>query len=132
MKPLKTAVLLFLIVLGGCSGRYAVEYDSTGDDPPRRDDRKVSRLHIPPGHLPPPGSCRIWVPGVPPGHQSPPGDCDRLSVSVPPGAWLIERPVREPDYVAVRIFDDHDPGVVVDVAIYAAATGDLVGHGSIR
>lgn len=30
---------------------------------------------VPPGHLPPPGSCRVWVDGVPPGRQSPPTDC---------------------------------------------------------
>lgn len=30
---------------------------------------------VPPGHLPPPGLCRVWLPGVPPGHQPPPMDC---------------------------------------------------------
>jgi len=45
-------------------------------------------LQIPPGHLPPPGSCRIWSPGVPPGHQGPPGAC---SVKVPEGTCLIDQ-----------------------------------------
>jgi hypothetical protein len=40
-------------------------------------------LIVPPGHLPPPGECRIWFPDRPPGHQPPPGACDELSV--PPG-----------------------------------------------
>ncbi|HEX6898226.1 MAG TPA: hypothetical protein VF789_00865 [Thermoanaerobaculia bacterium] len=31
---------------------------------------------IPPGHLPPPGACRVWYNGVPPGQQPPPTDCD--------------------------------------------------------
>ena len=44
---------------------------------------------IPPGHMPPPGECRIWLPGVPPGQQPPPGDCYRLRYRVPPGGWLI-------------------------------------------
>ena len=44
---------------------------------------------IPPGHLPPPGKCRIWFPGRPPGHQPPPGDCHMLRLEVPPGAHLI-------------------------------------------
>jgi len=47
--------------------------------------------HIPPGHLPPAGMCRIWYPGTPPGHQPPPGDCRTLSRQVPRGALLISR-----------------------------------------
>jgi hypothetical protein len=46
---------------------------------------------VPPGHLPPPGACRIWLPDRPPGHQPPPGRCDVLERQVPPGAWLIRR-----------------------------------------
>jgi hypothetical protein len=30
---------------------------------------------IPSGHLPPPGECRVWYPGVPPGQQPPPFRC---------------------------------------------------------
>jgi hypothetical protein len=30
---------------------------------------------IPPGHLPPPGECRVWYEGVPPGHQPPATSC---------------------------------------------------------
>src|SRR5262245_58855139 len=30
---------------------------------------------IPPGHLPPPGECRIWYDGRPPGQQPPPTSC---------------------------------------------------------
>ena len=30
---------------------------------------------IPPGHLPPEGSCRVWYDGVPPGQQPPPTSC---------------------------------------------------------
>jgi hypothetical protein len=44
---------------------------------------------VPPGHLPPPGQCRIWYPGVPPGQQPPPGDCYELSRHVPPDAYLV-------------------------------------------
>ncbi|TFH87297.1 hypothetical protein EQG41_07795 [Billgrantia azerbaijanica] len=44
---------------------------------------------IPPGHLPPPGECRIWYPDRPPGHQPPPGACRDLQYRVPPGARLI-------------------------------------------
>ena len=44
---------------------------------------------IPRGHRPPPGQCRIWIPGRPPGKQPPPGDCRKLRHRVPAGAWLI-------------------------------------------
>ena len=39
---------------------------------PRYDDRAQG---IPPGHLPPPGMCRVWYDGQPPGHQPPPTSC---------------------------------------------------------
>jgi len=46
-------------------------------------------IFIPPGFYPPPGMCRIWIPGVDPGQQSPPGDCAVLEKLVPPGGILI-------------------------------------------
>lgn len=46
-------------------------------------------FHVPPGHLPPAGKCRVWYPGRPPGHQPAPGDCRSLSYNVPRGAYLI-------------------------------------------
>jgi len=49
-------------------------------------------VEIPPGHMPPPGSCRVWFPGGPPGQQPAPGDCGELQRVVPPGAWLLYRP----------------------------------------
>lgn len=52
-------------------------------------DRSASRLDIPPGHLPPPGQCRIWYPDRPPGHQPPPGDCGELERRIPPDAVLV-------------------------------------------
>jgi hypothetical protein len=46
-------------------------------------------VHIPPGHMPPPGKCRIWFPDRPPGHQGPVGKCGKLQYRVPPGAILV-------------------------------------------
>jgi hypothetical protein len=36
---------------------------------------RQARQGIPPGHLPPPGECRVWYDGRPPGQQPPPTDC---------------------------------------------------------
>ncbi len=67
-------------------------------------------LGIPPGHLPPPGECRVWVPGVPSGHQAPPRRCDGLSARVPLGGWLVYTPRRERP-VRVWAYDEARPEV---------------------
>lgn len=56
----------------------------------RKDDRQRAELHVPPGHLPAPGKCRVWYLDRPPGHQPAPGDCRELSDRLPRGAILIE------------------------------------------
>ncbi|MFN7144909.1 MAG: hypothetical protein ACK4YP_14125 [Myxococcota bacterium] len=55
---------------------------------------------IPNGHLPPPGSCRVWFPGEPPGHQPPPTRCAAAFRDAPRGAWVVER--RDGDVAVVR------------------------------
>lgn len=56
-----TAALVALAVLAGTA-------DAQGRG------RKAGK--IPPGHLPPPGLCRVWYDGVPPGHQPRATSCD--------------------------------------------------------
>ncbi|MCI0331474.1 MAG: hypothetical protein L0196_11120 [candidate division Zixibacteria bacterium] len=85
---------------------------------------RVANLGIPPGHLPPPGECRIWYPGRPPGHQPPPGRCGKLARELPAGAWLVER--FEDEHVRVSVCHKSRPRAVVAVRIYAAATGRFV------
>lgn len=90
------SVFVLAITLSGCGqgmlfiqGEYgSVEVHKTKDRPNRERGRSFKK--IPPGHMPPPGSCRIWLPNTPPGKQPPPGDCYELSRMVPPGAWLVE------------------------------------------
>jgi hypothetical protein len=45
---------------------------------------------IPPGHLPPPGTCRLWYADRPPGHQPPPGPCAELRGKPTARAFLVE------------------------------------------
>jgi len=96
----------------------AVDYETSGVFP--------TSLRIPPGHLPPPGLCRIWYPGLPPGHQPPPGDCATLAARVPQGAWLLGRPTHEAGHVHVSVYDHERPGVVIVIRVFDSATGEFV------
>ena len=91
-----------------------------------------THLDIPPGHLPPPGECRVWSPGKPPGHQPPPGPCERLRYRVPAGAWLIQRPSDKPEHVDVSVYDSHRPGIVITIGIFAVDTGAFIRQMSPR
>lgn len=65
-------------VLGGILG---------GQDQSTTQSRKSD--HIPPGHRPPAGMCRIWIDGVPPGHQPAPTDCQTAVANKPANARVI-------------------------------------------
>ncbi|HET9512911.1 MAG TPA: hypothetical protein VFO95_03200 [Gemmatimonadales bacterium] len=80
-------------------------------------------LGVPPGHLPPPGQCRLWFPGRPPGHQPKPGSCARNVAEAPAGAWVLYRPARDRKVVHARVIDTRRPGVVVAVRVYDADRG---------
>lgn len=77
------AALIGVIALTACAGCATFVYDEPG---PRHSPRACS---IPPGHLPPPGECRVWYPDRSPGQQPPPGDCHELRRHVPAGACLV-------------------------------------------
>lgn len=105
---------LTALALSACTGAYALDHDRAiivpepviidpeavrrrqeyerqgyGGQRYERDGygRSQQGYDIPPGHYPPPGSCRVWFPDRPPGHQPPPSSCN---VRVPRGAVLIE------------------------------------------
>jgi hypothetical protein len=42
-----------------------------------RGRNRANSQGIPPGHLPPPGQCRVWYDGTPPGRQPAPTSCDQ-------------------------------------------------------
>jgi hypothetical protein len=44
----------------------------------RVDARHVTDVHVPRGHLPRAGFCKVWFPGRPPGHQPPARKCESV------------------------------------------------------
>src|SRR5688500_13032317 len=80
------AVALPLLINSSCGMLGVVIADGGGSAPPPKQEprqeprdetyRSYKTLNIPPGHLPPPGQCKIWYPAKPPGQQGPPMSCD--------------------------------------------------------
>jgi hypothetical protein len=94
-KLVLTSAVLFLATIG-CAGTGAVVIEDEKGRVVIESEREDYYRHypdnhysIPPGHMPPPGKCRIWFPDLPPGQQPPPGDCEELRYHVPRGACLI-------------------------------------------
>lgn len=91
------------------------------------DASTAARFGIPPGHLPPPGQCRVWIPGAPPGQQKKqyaPGDCDVVSGDVPAGGWLVYRPGGDKKEVVVREYGAGSQ--VTSVRVFDIVTGALL------
>ena len=89
----------------------------------------AARFNIPPGHLPPPGQCRVWMPGEPPGQQKkkyPVGRCSTLRSSMPANAWLVYRPTE--NRKEVRVWEYGPQRTVLRQRIYDAVTGELLRH----
>lgn len=84
-NSLLMAAMPALALLSGCAGPVVISSPPVVVVPAA----PAARIDIPKGHYPPPGKCRVWVPGVPPGHQSPPGPCSELQHRVPQGAVLV-------------------------------------------
>ncbi len=120
------SIVFALLLLAGCSGNYGIRYESEPTEQSKPEVAHHSDLHIPPGHFPPPGQCRVWVPGTPPGRQASPGDCATLAQQVPAGAWLLTRPADGSKYVEVSVYDEKKPGVIIEVQIYTADKGEFV------
>ncbi|MDH5397022.1 MAG: hypothetical protein OEX02_02685 [Cyclobacteriaceae bacterium] len=117
-----------LVFSSGCSTLSVILSGTVGTPPPSErppaprstgGHPSYRSLHIPPGHLPPPGSCKIWEPGGPPGHQGPPMDCREAFRKVPPGYWVLER--LNSDETLLHVHEAHPkrPGIIVEVEIYS-------------
>ncbi|NIR45861.1 MAG: hypothetical protein GWN99_15635, partial [Gemmatimonadetes bacterium] len=132
--PLKALILTAVaaLALSGCGQTVTVSSRPPQPEPANeestdnRGPSTAATLGIPPGHLPPPGGCRVWIPGKPPGHQGPKGDCGALASQVPPGGWLVYRPSRNKKEVKVSVYDERRPNVVVVIRFYDAVRGKLL------
>jgi len=74
------------------------------------------RVHIPPGHYPPPGYCRLWYPGRPPGQQPSPFPCHK-PVAVPSGAFILYKGVAWDSDYDWRAHSRRQPGSVPSVIV---------------
>jgi hypothetical protein len=90
--------LIALTALSACSsgGLRETVYGRRGDVVVVNDDggkqaksRGPRALHVPRGHYPPAGQCRLWYEGRPPGHQPRPTSCSSLVGRVPAGAFVL-------------------------------------------
>jgi len=95
----------------------------------RRGPSTAATLGIPPGHLPPPGQCRVWLPGEPPGHQPRARSCANIDRTAPAGSWIVYRPSEDRKVVHVRVVDERRPGVVVHLRVYDAQRVPSFGKG---
>jgi hypothetical protein len=90
-------------------------------DPEPAPARRVSHavpFAIPRGHLPPPGGCRVWLPGTPPGRQPKPRSCAGIERYAPPGSWIVYRPSGDRNVVHIREIDGRRSGQVVRRRVY--------------
>ena len=96
---------------------------------PQRWPSTAATLGIPPGHLPPPGLCRVWLPGEPPGHQARARNCASIEVAAPAGSWIVYRPPKHKKEVYVRLVDQRRAGMVVGFRVYDIQRGTLIREG---
>lgn len=128
--------VLAILTATACS---TVRTASTGQPEPEpwRTPARASSTHastaatlgIPPGHLPPPGLCKIWIPGNPPGHQAKARNCNNIERSAPAGSWILYRPGEDRKVVRVQVVDARRTGVIIHRRIYDVARGTLISDG---
>lgn len=118
-----TAAVVALL-LAGCTKRTVV----VTPGPQTAGPSTAATLGVPPGHLPAPGECRVWIPGVPPGRQPRPRSrsCAGIEAAAPAGSWIIYRPSADRKLVHVREVDRLRAGVVIRIRVYEVDSGKFV------
>jgi hypothetical protein len=93
-----------------------------------RGSSTAATLGVPPGHLPDPGECRVWIPGTPPGRQPKPKSrpCPGIATVAPAGSWIIYRPTNDKKVVHIREVDARRAGTVVRIRIFDIVTNRLL------
>ena len=124
------AACLALLAASACSSNVGLSSSQTApaarsrpanEAPGRRST--AATLGIPPGHLPPVGQCRVWVPGTPPGRQARARACARIERTAPAGSWILYRPTEDRKVVHVRMISAEHAGRVVRVRVYDVERG---------
>ena len=128
MRTISITIVVLALMATACSGFTVVQKRQPDHPVVVHESRPVHPAHIgiPPGHLPPPGQCRVWIPGRPPGQQRSPGNCSLLENEVPPGAWLVYRPSDDRKHIEVSVYDVERPQLIVAVGVYEVSSGRLV------
>ena len=131
------AACLAILAASACSS--SVELSSSQPQPaPRRAHATneanhprstAATLGIPPGHLPPVGQCRVWVPGTPPGRQERARGCSGIERTAPAGSWILFRPTADRKVVHVRMVSSERAGRVVRIRIYDVERGTYLREG---
>jgi hypothetical protein len=117
-----------VLVLGACSkgGIYTQPEPRADARAGRAPAAVAATLGVPPGHLPPPGLCRVWFPGRPPGQQPKPAPCADIEAGAPAGTWVLYRPSQDRKVVHVRYVHERRSGVVVWIRVFDAKSGAFV------
>jgi hypothetical protein len=123
MKVTHSALLLAVtgLAVAACTRRVVVV-----ETPPSTSARGANTavtLGVPPGHLPPPGECRVWVPGRPPGRQARARSCDGILSAAPAGAWILYRPGADRRVIHVRYLDERRAGTIIRIRVFDAQSG---------
>src|SRR5438445_6041133 len=132
---MKTSLLSLLALVAGCTVVVRPPAEPRREPPPQERPPEqqpppvtVVILEVPPGHLPDPGECRLWYPGVSPGRQPRPRSrpCEQIAEIAPAGSWIIYRPSYDRRLAYVRVVDERRPGIVIRVRIFDLETYRLV------
>ena len=104
---------------------------SEPDRPPPDYNPPPARAHevlIPPGHLPNPGECRVWIPGTPPGRQPRPRSrpCMGIEAVAPAGSWIVYRRADDRRLLYLRIIDERRAGIVIRNRIFDVDSWELI------